>query len=344
MSSLALVLDAMSGDLGPRSVVLAAEEILNKHSNLSLYLVGDTHLIRSYLSANFEHLDRLLIVNAPNVITHEMSFSQALKISENSSMRIAIELVQSGKAQACISAGNTGALMGLSTLLLKPIQGIERPALCAMLPIQTSSQEQSKYTVMLDLGANAETNEVMLTQFALMGSIFSQEMLHIPSPKVALLNIGKEAIKGKDLIKQVAKILQDESSLNFTGFIEGNEILFGSSDVIVCDGFSGNIALKAIEGTAYFFMDKIKSQTSASFLLRCFKRLIRNRIKKVFDDLDPNGYNGATLLGLQGIVIKSHGAANSGAFCAAIEQAIKTIEKDIPNTIAMNLSSMSAKR
>lgn len=343
MSYLTLALDAMSGDFGPRNVALAAVQILNKYPNLSLLLVGDTQLIRSHLPKQFQHFSRVQLVEASNVITHDLSFSKALRISEGSSMRVAIELVQSGKAQACISAGNTAALMGLSTLLLKPIKGIERPALVAMLPTQSSRKKASKYTVMLDLGANAETSENMLTQFALMGSIFAQEMLSISSPKVALLNIGKEAAKGKDQIKQVAKILTEDPNLNFTGYVEGNEILLGLSDVIVSDGFSGNIALKAIEGTAYLVISNIKLKMSSSFMLRCLKPFIKKRVRKAFDDLDPNGYNGATLLGLQGVVIKSHGAANSNAFFAAIEQAINIIENDIPNKIAMNLSSMLVK-
>lgn len=334
MSCLTFALDTMSGDFGPRFVVPAAVRMLKKYPNLCFYLVGERSSVIPFLPDSFKESSRLKFIDSKSVITHDMSFTKALKISEQSSMRLAIELVQSGQADACISSGNTGALMGLSTLLLKPIEGIERPALVAMFP----NKVKSKYTVMLDLGANAETTERMLIQFALMGSIFAQQMLHIEAPKLALLNIGKEAIKGKDQIKQVSKKLAEQPLLNFTGYVEGNEILSGIADVIVCDGFTGNIALKSIEGTAHFLMDKIKTQMFPnSFLSRWLNPFLQKRIRKVFGDLDPSGYNGATLLGLQGIVIKSHGAANSNAFCSAIEQAIKMKEHDIPTQIEMNL-------
>lgn len=331
MSSLTFALDAMSGDFGPRQVVPPALQILEKNPNIIFFMVGDVPQIQSLIPASFAHRSRLHLIPAATVVTQDMTFSQALKISEQSSMRIALALVQSGKAKACISAGNTAALMGLSVLFLKSLPGVLRPALVTLLP----NQKRQK-TVMLDLGANSECSETMLMQFALMGVVFAQKMLSIEEPKIALLNMGKEVAKGKELVKNVAHQLKENAFFNFNGYVEGNEILSGQNQVILCDGFSGNIALKTMEGTARFFIDQFKD-LSNSFFARCFLFLMKKRIAKAFGDFDPNGYNGATLLGLQGIVVKSHGAANEAAFCSAIEHAIQMVESNILHQIESDL-------
>lgn len=278
---------------------------------------------------------RLSIKESSSVIANDMKPSMAIRHSQGSSMRIALELVKQNEAQACVSAGNTGALMGLAKMLIRPLPDIDRPALVAVLP----ALNQQK-TVILDLGANAECDSNMLVQFAVMGAIMAENILDIPSPRVALLNIGEEEVKGLDRIRAAAAVLKSHKRINYIGYLEGNELLTGKTDVLVCDGFVGNVTLKTVEGLIKIFLSSLKlTLKRKSWWMRILGLWLQRRVSKTFGHLDPEQYNGACLLGLQSIVIKSHGSANQKTFVAAIEQAIQAIEKNIPERIAMSLSS-----
>ncbi len=342
MDNLTIALDAMSGDFGPRIVVPAAIQALNRYPNLSIFLVGNLTEISSFLSkentkliAQYQNDSRLVLIESTTVITNDMKPSYAIRHSQGSSMRIALELVKDNSAQACVSAGNTGALMGLSKLLLHSLTGIDRPALVATIPALNNHD-----TVVLDLGANAECDSDMLVQFAIMGEILAKTVLKIETPRVALLNIGEEDIKGLDKIRAAAAVLKSNEQINYIGYLEGNDLLTGKTDVLVCDGFVGNVTLKTVEGLIKIFMSSLKlSLNHNSFLMKLLSKWIQRKIAKNFCYLDPGRYNGACLLGLQSIVIKSHGSANQKSFFAAIEQAILAIETNIPEKIANSLSS-----
>lgn len=329
----------MGGDFGPSVTVPAALQALNSNSQLTLLLVGDPDAITPLLAkADFEQRSRLLVVPAQSVIASDARAAQAIRNSRGTSMRIALELVKEGRAQACVSAGNTGALMGLAKLLLKPLDGIERPALVTVLPHQ-----QKGKTVVLDLGANVDCDSTMLAQFAVMGAVMAEEILEIANPRVALLNIGEEESKGHDNIREAATLLREASSINYIGYLEANELLTGKTDVLVCDGFTGNVTLKTMEGVVRMFLSLLKSQgegTKRAWWLILLKRWLQKSLISRFSHLNPDQYNGACLLGLRGTVIKSHGAANQRAFCVAIEQAVQAVQRQVPQRIAARLESV----
>ncbi len=256
LTRLTLALDVMGGDFGPSVTVPAALQALNSNSQLTLLLVGNPDAITPLLAkADFEQRSRLQIIPAQSVIASDARPSQAIRNSRGSSMRMALELVKEGRAQACVSAGNTGALMGLAKLLLKPIEGIERPALVTVLPHQ-----QKGKTVVLDLGANVDCDSTMLAQFAVMGAVLAEEVVGINTPRVALLNIGEEETKGLDSIREAAaELLKQVPSINYIGYLEANELLTGKTDVLVCDGFTGNVTLKTMEGVVRMFLSLLKS-------------------------------------------------------------------------------------
>lgn len=350
MDNLTIALDAMSGDFGPRVTVPAAIQALNCYPNLSILLVGDPTEIVSFLPKKTNYLiddplnidyhdntneTRLIIVKSTSIIANDAKPSQAIRHSQGSSMRIAIELVKEKRADACVSAGNTGVLMGLSKLLLHSLEGIDRPALVTILPTLNHNN-----MVFLDLGANAECNSNMLVQFAMMGSILANSLLGIKNPRVALLNIGIEESKGLDKIRTAAMTLKS-NPLNFIGYLEGNELLTGKTDVLVCDGFVGNVTLKTVEGLMNIFMTSFNlSNRKQSLLSKFISQWLQKKMLKDFGYLDPGRYNGACLLGLQSIVIKSHGGANQQLFFSAIEQTISAIKNNIPEKIAASLSSV----
>ncbi|MGM9314885.1 phosphate acyltransferase PlsX [Klebsiella pneumoniae] len=339
MTRLTLALDVMGGDFGPSVTVPAALQALNSNSQLTLLLVGDPDAITPLLAkADFEQRSRLQIIPAQSVIASDARPAQAIRSSRGSSMRVALELVKEGRAQACVSAGNTGALMGLAKLLPKPIEGIERPALVTVLPHQ-----QKGKTVVLDLGANVDCDSTMLVQFAVMGAVLAEEVVGIANPRVALLNIGEEEMKGLGSIRDAAAVLKTLPSLNYIGYLEANELLTGKTDVLVCDGFTGNVTLKTMEGVVRMFLSLLKSQGEGkkrSWWLLLLKRWLQKSLARRFSHLNPDQYNGACLLGLRGSVIKSHGAANQRAFSVAIEQAVQAVQRQIPQRIAARLESL----
>lgn len=338
---LTIALDTMSGDFGPRVTVPAALQALNSNSSLQLLLVGRTSEIQPLLDkVKPLLLSRLDIIEADAVISNDAKPSQAIRASKGTSMREALSLVKEGVADACVSAGNTGALMGLATLMLKPLEGIERPALITTLP----NQRQGK-TLVLDLGANIECDGNMLVQFAVMGAVMAEEILMIPSPRVALLNIGEEENKGLENIRQAASILKKTQAINYIGYLEGNDLLTGKTDVLVCDGFIGNVTLKTLEGVVRTFFSILKSEGKGkqTWWLKILGRWLQKTLSKKFNHLNPDQYNGACLLGLRDIVIKSHGAANQRAFAVAIEQAVHTVERQVPKRIASRLEAVLPK-
>ena len=329
-----LALDAMGGDGGPSVTVPAALYTLEKHENLHLILVGQQNTLNDVLADNGAiQSDRLQIHHASEVVEmHEMP-SLALRNKKDSSLRVAIDLVRDGIAQACVSAGNTGALMATARFVLKMLPGIDRPAICGTMPGTDGN------THLLDLGANVDSSSEQLFQFAVMGAELTSAVNNKPSPSVALLNIGAEEIKGNDRVKQAATLLS-QSHLNYVGFVEGNDIYTGKVDVIVCDGFTGNIALKASEGVAAFLLNNAKKQFSQTLYGRFAALVSKPVLKAVHRKIDPRRYNGASLLGLRGIVIKSHGSADKVAFANAIEEAIVEVEKNVPQRITSELERL----
>jgi phosphate acyltransferase len=342
LTRLTLAIDAMGGDFGPCVTVPAALQALASHSHLVLLLVGNPDTIMPLLAkADSSVAGRVQVIPAESVIASDARPSQAIRNSRGSSMRIALELVKEGKAQACVSAGNTGALMGLAKLLLKPLDGIERPALMTVLP----HQQQGK-TVVLDLGANVESDSEMLVQFAVMGAVVAEELLAINQPRVALLNIGQEETKGLETIRTAAAVLRESPQINYIGYLEGNDLLTGKTDVLVCDGFVGNVTLKTMEGVVRMFLSLLKSSGEGkkrAWWLKWLGRWIQKRLAKRFGHLNPDQYNGACLLGLRGTVIKSHGAANQRAFAVAIEQAEQAVRRQVPERIAARLDTVLAR-
>lgn len=328
----------MSGDRGPEVIVQSAVASLDRHKNLVLLLVGDEARLGP-LRSQFPRTDpeRLRIVHAPEVVEMHERPSTALRGKRNSSMRVAIDLVKNGEANACVSAGNTGALMGISRYVLKTLPGIDRPAICTSLPGLTQP------THMLDLGANVDTSSEELFRFAVMGSVLASAIDNKPSPKVALLNVGEEEIKGNDTVKQTAALLE-ASELNYCGFVEGDDIFASKVDVIVCDGFVGNVALKASEGVAHLVKHVMREEFSRGPFSRLMAGAAWPVLRRVARRMDPRRYNGASFLGLRGSVVKSHGSADALSFEYAIEEAIVEVEKKVPERISDLLEHLLVSR
>jgi phosphate acyltransferase len=329
-----IALDAMGGDFGPSEIVPAALIALKQHSTLHLTLVGKEDLLREELTKNnaSQH-DRINIVPAHEVVEMHEPPSQALRSKKESSMRIAIELVRDGQAAACVSAGNTGALMAISRFVLKMLPGMDRPAICTTLP------GTNGHTHVLDLGANVDSSSEQLFQFAIMGAELASAVEGKENPTIALLNVGEEEIKGNDRVKQAATLLA-ESHLNYTGFVEGTDLYTGEVDVIVCDGFVGNIALKASEGLAEFLRHHATVQFKSSLYSKFAALVAMPVLKALQQKIDPKRYNGASLLGLRGIVIKSHGSADRVSFATAIEEAIIEVANNVPEKINEKLEQL----
>lgn len=322
-----LSLDAMSGDHGPTVVVDAAVSVLKKHPGLHLILVGDeTVLARIMSERRASSLGRLTVQHAPDVVgMHELP-SKALRSKRESSMRVAINLVKDGRAEAAVSAGNTGALMAMSRFVLKTLPGIDRPAIVSAIPSLYG------HTHVLDLGANAECSAEQLFQFAVMGSVMASAVYDIEKPKVGLLNIGEEEIKGNDAIREAATLIQ-ASSLNYIGFVEGDDVFLTNVDVVVCDGFVGNVALKTSEGVAKLLATFLKEEFTANWLHRLAAVAAYPALSNLKKRMDPRRYNGASFVGLNGTVVKSHGSADALAFANAIEVAMREVEQNVPGRI-----------
>jgi len=325
----------MSGDLGAEVVVRAANATLDKHPGLELLLVGDEAELTGYVTRIVGEQPRLSIVHASQVVGMSESPVDALRKKKDSSMRVAIDLVKSGKAGACVSAGNTGALMATAKYVLKMLPGIDRPAIIAELPAIGGTLH------MLDLGANTLCSAEHLFQFAVMGSIVAADITGVVSPKVALLNIGAEETKGHDTVKDAAAMLS-ASGMNYVGFIEGSELFSGKADVVVTDGFTGNVALKTMEGTVGLASHYLRRAFTRHWVAKLQSVLSRSVLKSLAVEMDSRNYNGATLVGLDGIVIKSHGSADSYAFQHAIDTAIVEVKNQLPRQIGNLLQREAA--
>lgn len=329
----------MGGDFGPSVTVPAAVQALSLFPELKVIVVGDKPSIEQHiLTLGYGDNPRLSVVHSDRIISNTEKPSFALRHSRDTSMRIALDLVESDQADACISCGNTGALMALSRFRLKLLPGIDRPALVAALP-SASGQK----TWMLDLGANASADAESLFQFAVMGSALAEQHL-ATKPRVAILNIGAEEIKGNDLVKRCAEMMSQTPSINYIGYIEGNEILHDVADVVVCDGFVGNTVLKASEGTAQLFLNKLKARLGASTFKGWIARILFSDLINEVKTLNPDQYNGASLLGLRGIVIKSHGSADVSALVHAIGEAVHEVKRQVPNKISDRLEAVLLER
>jgi glycerol-3-phosphate acyltransferase PlsX len=328
-------LDAMSGDLGAEVVVRAAYASLQKYTRLKLILVGDEAELSDLVKRIVGDEPRLSIVHATEVVEMSDAPADAVRKKKDSSMRVAIDLVKSGAASACVSAGNTGALMATAKFVLKMLPGIDRPAIIGELPCIDGSIH------MLDLGANTQCTAEQLFQFAVMGSIVTADIRRIEKPRVALLNIGAEDTKGNDMVKDAAALIS-ASSLNYIGFIEANEIFNGKVDVVVTDGFSGNVALKAMEGTVGLIKHHMKRAFTRNLFSKIQAVLARPVLSQLATQTDSRKYNGATLVGLNGIVIKSQGGADSYAFQHAIDTAIVEVRNQVPQQIGSLLQQEAA--
>jgi glycerol-3-phosphate acyltransferase PlsX len=328
-------LDAMSGDRGAEIVVRAAKTALDKHVNLELILVGDEAELTGHVTRIIGTDSRLSIRHSTEVVAMSEAPADALRKKKDSSMRVAIDLVKDGVAEACVSAGNTGALMATAKFVLKMLPGIDRPAIIAELPAIGGTVH------MLDLGANTVSDADQLFQFAVMGSIITADIRRIKRPRVALLNIGVEVTKGNDTVRDAAARL-NQSGLNYVGFIEGNEIFSGKADVVVTDGFTGNVALKTMEGTTGLISHYVRTAFTRNLFTRLQAVLAGPVLRGLRADMDPRDYNGASLVGLNGIVIKSHGGADSYAFAHAIETALVELRNQVPRQIGNLLEREAA--
>ena len=333
-----IALDAMGGDFGPDVVVPAALRALEQDDDLRVILVGDDAVLRSALECNKAvGNNRLNIHHASQTVGMDETPSNALRNKKDSSMRVAIDLVKNGEAGACVSAGNTGALMATARFVLKMLPGIDRPAICTSLPTMTG------HTWMLDLGANVDCNAEHLLQFALMGSVLAGAVDSNRQPRIGLLNIGEEEIKGNDQVKEAARLLAG-SSLNYSGYAEGDDIYKGTFDVIVCDGFVGNISLKSSEGVAKMIAHFIRQEFTRNLLTRLAALITLPVLRSFRKKIDPRRYNGASLLGLRGIVIKSHGSADVLSYANAIKVAVVEARESVPERISSQLQTFHENR
>lgn len=338
-SSARIAVDAMGGDEGLAVMLAGVARARRRFDGMRFLLVGDEAAIREGLKSHPNLTAASEIVHAPDIITADDKPSQAIRRARTTSMGVAIDLVKRGEAGAAVSSGNTGALMAMSKLALRTLPGIDRPALAARMPTLGEND-----VVMLDLGANTEVDSRNLIQFAVMGAAYARTVLDLPSPRVALLNIGTEEMKGTDSIRDAAAKLRAARHLplTFTGFIEGNSLSRGDVDVIVCDGFSGNIALKTIEGTARFVADLLKRAFSSSTRSKIGFLISRPATELLKHHLDPNIHNGAVFLGLNGIVVKSHGSASEIGVETAIGVAAKMVRDDLTRRISEDLGNFEA--
>ncbi len=335
-----IAVDAMGGDGGLAVMLAGVARAQGRHQGMRFLLVGDQGRIADELKNHPALATHAEIVHAPEIVGASDKPSQAMRRAKTTSMGVAIALVKQGRAGAAVSAGNTGALMAMAKLALRTLPGIDRPALAAPLPTLGSND-----VVMLDLGANTECDAQNLIQFAVMGAAYARVILDLESPRVALLNIGSEDQKGTDEIRDAAAVLRAQTHLplDFTGFVEGDKLARGDHDVIVCDGFAGNIALKSVEGTARFVGDLLKRAFSSSVRSKIGFLISRPATELLRDHLDPNNHNGAVFLGLGGIVVKSHGSANELGVATAIGNAAKMVRADLTHRIAEDLRNFDAK-
>ena len=334
-AGLTIAVDAMSGDHGAEVAVPAALDVLAATHDLRLVLVGRGEVLRPLVGEPLPA--RCSLLEASEVVGMDERPQDAVRRKKDSSMRVAINLVKKGEAAACVSAGNTGALLATSRFVLGMVPGIDRPAIVSAVPAAHG------HTVMLDLGANPDCTAEHLVQFAVMGSVIASDLHGIDRPRIGLLNIGEEEIKGTDELREAHRRLS-AAPINFRGFVEGNVIFSGEVDVVVTDGFSGNIALKTMEGVARFIGSVMREEFTASPLRKLGALAASPALRGLKRRLDPGVYNGASMVGLAGVVIKSHGGADRAAFASAVRVAIVEARKGVPAQIGALMASVAAPR
>jgi phosphate acyltransferase len=332
-----IALDAMGGDHGAHVTVPAAASFLARTPQARIILVGQEPVVRAEMKAAGLSTDtRVRVQHASELVGMDESIATALRGKRDSSMRVAIDLLKSGEADACVSAGNTGALMAISRFVLKMLPGVERPAIASMLPTRRGR------TLMLDLGANVDCSPLHLLQFGIMGSVLFALVEQTDKPSVGLLNVGSEEIKGNEVVKQAAELLK-ASSLNFYGNVEGDDIYRGTTDVVVCDGFVGNVFLKGSEELARMLRDSLREEFTRNWLTKLRGLIALPVINRFRARVDPRRYNGASLLGLRGIVVKSHGSADAFAFEVAIDRAWEEARSGMLQRIEERLPELNEK-
>jgi glycerol-3-phosphate acyltransferase PlsX len=334
-----IAIDAMGGDTGPAAMIAGASRALRKDSALQFTFYGDEKLVEEQLAGHRHLAASSHVVHSPEAISPSEKPSQAIRRARTTSMGMAVNAVKEGIADAALSGGNTGALMAMSKLALRTMPGIDRPALAALLPTLGDND-----VIMLDLGANTECDAQNLVQFAVMGAAYSRCVLGLSQPRVKLLNIGTEELKGTDELKDAAALLREADYLpfRFDGFTEGDQLSRGEVDVVVTDGFSGNIALKTAEGTARFVTDLLRRAFKSSLRSKAGFALSKPALNLLKVHLDPNNHNGAVFLGLNGLVVKSHGSANSKGVANAIRVSASMVRNDITRKIGDDLDNFRA--
>lgn len=325
----------MGGDFGPRVIVPALVKSLRKHPGVSALVLGEQRTLDKALKdcSAADVLSQIQTCYSNSVIGDDDSASTIIRSRQDSSMGLALKAVADGDAHACISAGHTGALMALALVILKTLPGISRPAICATFP----TREGRSY--ILDLGANLDCSPAQLSQFAVLGSLVTRELEGISKPRVCLLNVGEEASKGNSVIKKTAGLLEAEPLVNYCGYVEGDGLFQGHAQVVVCDGFSGNVALKASEGVARMVNGMFSDLFRSSWLNRLAALLLGTSMNALKSRLDPAVYNGAYLLGLNGVTVKSHGGADEIAFAHALDVAIDAAKHNLPEVLSPILQS-----
>ncbi len=339
MSLPRIAVDAMGGDEGVRTMISGAALARRRHDKFKFLLVGDRARIERALEAHPNMREASEILHCEDVVGGDEKPTQALRRAKTTSMGLAIQAVKNGDAGAAVSAGNTGALMAMSKLALRTMPGIDRPALAALMPSLGDTD-----VVMLDLGANTECDARNLVQFAIMGAAYARIVNGQESPRVRLLNIGTEEIKGTGEVQEAAQVLRAATNLamSFEGFVEADKINRGETDVVVCDGFSGNIALKAIEGAARFVTDLLRNAFTSSLRSKIGFLVSRPATELLRHHLDPNNHNGAVFLGLNGVIVKSHGSATPKGVANAVDVAARLLEESLTERIAADLAELGA--
>jgi len=331
----AIALDAMGGDHAPQIVVGGADLARERHPELRFVLFGDREKVIPLLEARPRLARVARLEHTPDQVGADARPAQVLRQGRNTSMRLAIDAVRAGEAGAAVSAGNTGALMALAKFVLKTLPGIERPAIASLMPSRRSE------TVFLDLGANAECDAENLVQFAVMGEVFARAVLGVAKPTVGLLNIGTEEVKGHDTIRRAAAMLRaSDLPIEFRGFVEGSDLSSGKVDVVVTDGFTGNVALKVAEGTVALYSQFLREAFRSSILSRLGYGLAKPALQLLRQRLDPRRYNGAMFLGLNGVVVKSHGGTDALGFANAIGVAVDLVEQGTSDRIIAELQRL----
>lgn len=335
--SLVIALDGMGGDAAPGIVVDGAAIVLKEHPDLRFLMFGDEARIRPLLEASPAVAAQIELRHTPDAVAADAKPSTAVRQGRRSSMRLAIDAVKDGSAAAAVSAGNTGALMGMATLVLRTLPGIDRPAIAAILPTRKQP------VVVLDLGANVECTDDNLVQFAVMGEVFARVILAVTKPRVALLNIGTEEMKGGDVVRRAAARLKGSAlPIDFIGFVEGHDVSGGTADVVVTDGFTGNVALKIAEGTARMFTSALREAFQDGLRSKLGYLIARPALRKIRDRFDPRRYNGAMFLGLNGVVVKSHGGTDALGFSSAVRVAVDLVRQRTNQRITEEMAALAA--